>query len=122
MPKETFKNEKELVNYLIHLLNAKGHFVWRNNAGLIHLHYQNKKGQSSYRRLLVGVKGGSDILGISVDGKFIAVECKFGKYKTTFLQEEFLKEIEKRGGYAIVARSEDDLPEMLKNPPNVEKW
>lgn len=119
---ETFRNEKELVNYLIHLLNSKGNFVWRNNAGLIHLRYQNKKGQTKERRLLVGIKGGSDILGVAWDGKFIAIECKHGKYKTTFLQEEFLKEVRARGGYAIVARSEADLPEMLLNPPNLERW
>lgn len=109
----TFKNEKEFTNYIIHRLNTFGNFVWRNNAGLIHLRYQNKRGQMRSRRLLVGVKGGADILGVAKDGRFLAIECKTGSRKTTFLQEEFLREIRLRGGYALVISDREDYDELI---------
>lgn len=60
-----------------------------------------------------GVKGGSDILGIAKDGKFIAVECKIKGNKPTALQELFLDEIRSRGGYGIVAYDLKDVENIL---------
>lgn len=110
---EKFRNEKEFTQYIIHRLNSLGNFVWRNNAGMIHLRYQNKKGQSKYRRLLIGVKGGSDILGVDKQGKFLAIECKIGSRKTTYLQEEFIREINERGGIGLVISDRDDFEELI---------
>lgn len=61
-----------------------------------------------------GIKGGSDIIGVAKDGRFIAIECKHGSNKPTPHQVEFLNEIEVRGGYAVIARGVDDLPDDLK--------
>lgn len=114
------RNETELVRLIINTLNSAGHFVWRNNTGLMHMSYTDKKGKSKFRRFMAGIKGSSDILGIASDGKFIAIEAKYGYNKPTESQKAFLKEIDSRGGYAVVAKSVEDLPEMLKHPINSE--
>lgn len=116
MPEE-FKSEKEVVNYIIHLLNSKGSYVWRNNSGVVKI-----KQARGYRMWRAGITGSSDILGVAWDGKFIAIECKYGKNKPTERQLQFIKEVTDRGGYGVVAYGPDDLPEMLKNPPNIERW
>ena len=107
MPEE-FRNEKEVVNYLIHLLNSKGNYVWRNNSGIARAKYKGKT-----RMWRAGISGSSDILGIAKDGKFLAVECKYGYNKPSERQLMFLKEVEDRGGYAIVAYGPDDIPKEL---------
>jgi hypothetical protein len=105
--------EQELKTLIIHYLNAKGHFAWVNNSGLVRNTYKNKSGQIKERAWRAGVKGGSDILGIAKDGRFIAIECKVGTNKPTDLQEYFLDEIKRRGGYAIVAYTLDDVARYL---------
>lgn len=45
------------------------------------------------------------------DGKFLAVECKAGKGKTTALQERELQSIKDHGGVALVIR-EDNINEL----------
>lgn len=112
---ETFKNETELVNYLIHRLNAAGNFVWRNNTGAMPLFYTNKKGIQKRRFLHIGMKGASDILGVSKSGKFVGIEAKYGKNKTTQHQDLFLQEVTNRGGIAVIARSWEDIPDELKD-------
>ena len=50
-----------------------------------------------------------------VDGRFIAVECKAGKNKTTEIQDRNLIAIKKNGGIAVVVNENnlDELKEML---------
>jgi len=57
-----------------------------------------------------GRAGIPDIIGC-MNGKFIAIECKAGKGKTTALQERELEWIGDAGGFAFVAR-EDNLDEL----------
>ena len=105
---EEFKTEKQLVNYLIHRLNAAGNYVWRNNSGIARMVYKGKE-----RIWRAGVRGSSDIIGIAYNGRFIAIECKIGKNKVTPAQEQFLRTIDDLGGYALVARSEKDIAILL---------
>jgi len=105
--------ETRLVNLIINTLNGNGHFVWRNNSGVVKNSYTNKKGVSKQRMWRAGVKGGSDILGIAKNGRFIAIECKVKPNKPTVLQEAFLNTIESYGGYAIVAYSLEDIEPIL---------
>ncbi len=97
--------EQQLVNGLIAYLKLKGHYVWRQNTGSM----TTKEG----RFVKFGHKGISDILGIASDGKFIAVECKIGNNKPTEFQKDFLKEVEDRGGYAILAYKFEDVENVL---------
>lgn len=50
----------------------------------------------------MGRSGIPDIIGC-LNGKFIAIECKAGKGKTTALQERELLAISNHGGFAFVA-------------------
>jgi hypothetical protein len=58
----------------------------------------------------LGRSGIPDIIGC-YNGRFIAIECKAGKGKTTTLQERELQLIKDSGGFTFVAR-EDNLEEM----------
>lgn len=94
--------EQQLVTIIKNLLNCKGHFVWRNNSGVTRAIYKGKT-----RMWRSGVRGASDIIGISRDGKFIAIECKVKPNKATELQKEFLREVKSRGGIAGVVYKVD---------------
>ena len=62
-----------------------------------------------------GRAGIPDIIGC-MGGKFIAIECKAGKGKTTALQERELEWIADAGGFAFVARETnlDELKQLLE--------
>jgi hypothetical protein len=107
--KLTYKSEKEVVNSIIHYLIGKGHLVWRVNAGM------SEKTSTKGKRYMIRLapKGTSDIIGVAKDGRFIAVECKYGSNKTSMFQDMFLEDVRKRGGYAVVAYGIEDLPKEL---------
>ena len=101
--------EKHLVQQIIQYLNLKGHFVDRTNSGAVKV--TNKYGQEHRMRLAKG--GTADITGCSKVGKFIAIECKIRPNKPTALQEQYLSEVRRRGGIAIVAYSLEDVERLL---------
>lgn len=102
-------SEQNLVNTCIHYLNLKGCFVWRNNSGVTRASYTTKAGITKNRIWRSGIRGASDIIGVSKDGRFIAVECKIGKNTVNPNQAEFLREVASRGGIAVIVYSIDDL-------------
>lgn len=55
-----------------------------------------------------------DIIGAK-EGKFFAVELKFGKGKTTRLQDYVIEKIHKSGSGAIVARDVETVRAFLKS-------
>lgn len=59
---------------------------------------------------MYGAAGIPDIVAC-YHGKFIGIECKAGKGKTTALQEHNLKLIKEAGGVSIVVR--EDLTELI---------
>ena len=88
------------------LLNYRGHFLQRTNSGVIPIHNPNGKN----RFVKLAQAGTSDLTGIHRDnGRFIAIEVKIKPNKPTELQEQYLNEISKRGGIAIVAYSLEDV-------------
>lgn len=106
--------EQELVNLVISYLTLAGHFVWRNNSGVVKAESTNRYGQHKTRMWRAGLTGSSDVLGVSKNGKFIAIECKIGKNKPTLHQEVFLEEVNKRGGIAVVAYDIKDIEFLCK--------
>lgn len=58
-------------------------------------------------------KGVSDIIGI-YKGRFLAIEVKKPGAKPTNHQWNFLKAVHENGGIALVARSVEDVAEILK--------
>lgn len=107
--KSLVASEQSVVNACLDYLTWRGHFVWRNNSGFFTRDYTTKAGIHRRSATRVGKVGSSDIIGIAKDGKMIAVECKREGNVPTEQQESFLAEVKKRGGYAIVATSVDDL-------------
>lgn len=103
----TFLKETHLVQQVIQYLNFKGHFAWRNNTGA------TRAGKFNERFIRYGLPGSSDVLGVEkVTGRLIAVECK-AKTKPTPLQLDFLDQVKKRGGIALVAYALSDVEAIL---------
>jgi len=84
------------------LIQVKRCFVWRQNQG-------GMKTEKSFVRFTRGVTGISDIIGMTEDGRFLAVECKRIGKKATQQQQYFLDEVRARGGIAICADSIESL-------------
>lgn len=102
-------SETQLVRLCISYLLINGHYVWRNNSGVTRSSYTDKFGRKSERMWRSGMKGASDIIGVTRDGKFLAVECKIKPNKPTEAQEAFILEVSNRGGIAVLAYDIDDL-------------
>ena len=97
--------EQVLVNQVLAYLTLKKHYVWRQNTGAM----TTKEG----RFIKFGHKGISDVLGVARDGKMIAIECKIKPNKPTQFQVDFLDEIKRRGGYAVLAYELEDVQKVL---------
>lgn len=100
------KDEATVLQECLSYLKAMNIYAWRQNTGCA------KVGK---RFIRFSQKGVSDILGITKDGRFLAVECK--REKGGILsddQKTFLFNITKNGGVAIVVNSLESLIEKLK--------
>jgi hypothetical protein len=96
-------SEADLMRDIQVALSAKGHRVFRNNIGMC----QTREGQMI--RYGVCNPGGSDLIGWTKDGKFLAVEVKVGIRKLTPEQDNFLKAVIGAGGIGVCARSLKDV-------------
>lgn len=103
------KEESCLIKACLEVLNLQGYLALRNNSGLVFLQENGKT-----RAIRMGIRGASDIIACSPDGRFIAIECKTQKGRVTEMQKQFLTEIEKRGGVALVIRSVDELIDFIR--------
>lgn len=81
--------------------------VWRNNTGVLL--------DSNRRPVRFGLcVGSSDLIGLTRDGIFLAIECKRSVGgRVTEQQEHFLSCVRSMGGVAILARSGQDVTEGL---------
>lgn len=103
------KEESSLVKACINYLNYIGYLVLRNNSGLIIISSNGK-----HRAIKMGTVGSPDIIACSPKGQFVAIECKSNKGKITPSQKQFLDNVRKRGGLALVVRNIDDLIKGLE--------
>ena len=95
------KSEANIMNDCMIALSQAGCLIWRNNTGVL----KDKTG----RPIKFGLcKGGSDLIGIAKDGKFLAVECKTATGRIRPEQLTFIAAVQKAGGRAGVARSVED--------------
>lgn len=105
-------------NIMLALAEA-GCTVWRNETGCAYVgKVIHKAGQqvtlAGAAMLPFGLcKGSADIIGITPDGRFLAVEVKTKTGRTTDEQDNFISAVIKKGGVAGVARSPDDALELL---------
>jgi hypothetical protein len=98
--------EGAVVKVCLDYLKLRGAYVWRNNTGAL----RDKKN----RPVFFGRVGSSDIIGLLPGGRFIAVECKAPGGHPGEHQIEFLNQVEKMGGLAVIARSVEDLEKSLR--------
>jgi len=100
-------SEKEVQKTILDWLAWHKIFAWRNNSGCV---FSNYKGKT--RMIRIGCPGAPDIIGI-FKGLFLGIEVKAKKGKLRPEQKEFLDNIKKYGGIAIVAKSVEDVEESL---------
>lgn len=101
--------EKATQKLILEYLNNNKFYCWRNNTGMIFSEYKGKK-----RAWYAGMKGSSDIIGVAPNGKFIGIEVKGKGNKPSLSQQMFLAEVTKRGGYALVAYSLEDVVDFIE--------
>lgn len=62
-----------------------------------------------FKTVVCNRNGIPDIIGCTPEGRFFAIEVKFGANKASKLQEWNIQEIKQRGGIAFVAYSLDEV-------------
>ncbi len=94
--------EQGIQRAVLSYLRYRGIFCWKNNtAGIV------VKARNTY--IPSHAPGVADILGILKDGRFLAIEVKSPTGKVSPHQQQFLDEINARGGVAFVARSAEEV-------------
>jgi len=88
-------------------LSEAGCLIWRNNCGVL----KNEAGIPIRFGLCVG---SSDLIGITPDGRFLAVEIKTKTGRVRPEQQQFIDAIRRKGGIAGIARSVDDAIALLR--------
>lgn len=98
--------EMDIMRLIMVELSIRGCIIWRNNCGSL----KNAAGIPIKFGLCVG---SSDLIGISPDGRFLAVEVKTEKGKPTPDQIRFIEAVKRKGGIAGIARSPADAVALL---------
>jgi len=102
--------EADVIKAVASILDLSGIYFWRNSVGAVSF-----KASTGKRFVRFGFPGSADFLGITNDGRFLAVECKRPKGGVVSeKQKKFLANISARGGVALVVRSGEELIEKLK--------
>ena len=105
--------EREIQKAILTYLKSKGFVVFK------HLNVGIKKPNGSYIPLPAGDKGISDIIGCSPGikgmgkGQFISIEVKTVGGRPTPEQIDFMRRVRENGGIALLARSLDDVMDVL---------
>lgn len=101
--------EHEIQASILQYLELIGAVAVRVNAGMTFI-----EGEGGKRRAVRGApKGCADIL-CCWHGRYIAIEVKNYRGKTTPAQDDFLNRVRAAGGIAIVARCAEDVEHMLE--------
>ena len=102
-------SEKEIENSILDYLQTQKGFFWKNNTvGVYDPVKKTFRRQSKYC-----INGVADILGVDATVRFVAIECKSKRGKTSKAQDYFLQMVSKSGGKSFVARSVDDVKREL---------
>lgn len=90
------------------LAKSKTGFYWKNTSGGFHDGRTFRRHTSPF-----AIKGTSDILGVTCDGRFVALEVK-DKGKATDEQLAFIQKVKEMGGVGGVVRSCDQARKVLE--------
>jgi hypothetical protein len=91
---------------LLNLSQAKVATAWRVETGVA-------KSMDASRIISFGLKGCPDIVGLTPDGKFLAVEIKIGKDKLRPEQVAFKMMVLKNKGHYFIVKELNDIEEMI---------
>jgi hypothetical protein len=97
--------------FLLELSHSKLATAWQNDTGMARSFDTN-------RVVKFGLKGSSDVIGITRDGRFLAIEIKVGK---DFLKPEqiaFKLMVEKNNGLHFIIRNEDQIKDIINDIKN----
>jgi hypothetical protein len=98
--------EKVTQRHILAYLDHEGYLAWRNNSGLV-----NIRGHM----YAMAPAGSPDIVGMTKTGQWLGIEVKDIKTKQNPNQVMFQKKVELNGGLYIVARSLEDVKQVLEN-------
>lgn len=104
-------SETDLVRAIVKYLRVQGFYCWRQNTGAVRFQRGGGKKAGFVR---FGEPGISDILGVTLEGKFLAIEVKLPGNRPTPNQQEFLSKIKAFGGVAFVATCIEDVRDKLE--------
>ena len=100
-PHGSTEKHEHLVKLILVAVSSSGRAkVWANHTGM------------AYRRgrpIFFGLKGSADILGITCEGLFLAIEVKTGNSQQSSQQRNFEKMVKDNNGIYILARSVEDV-------------
>lgn len=109
----------KLTHQIMLALSEAGCIVWKNPTGtayqgrIIH-QTQNTITLADHRLVTFGLcVGGSDLIGIAPDGRFLGVEVKAGKDRELDEQRKFIEAVRRKQAYAGFARSVEDAISLL---------
>lgn len=111
--------ESDIQASIMIALSQAGCTVWRQNVGQGWAGKSQRLSTGSVvihdpRPLHAGLcVGSSDIIGITSNGQFLAVEVKSKLGRVSEDQQRFIDAIRRKGGIAGVARSVEDALELL---------
>lgn len=101
--------EQNIVDRCIDVLRQRGCYVWRQNSAALPV--KDSYGERTIR--CTSVNGVSDVIGLTPDGRFVAVECKRGGNGPSGDQQEFLNAVNRRGGLGLIVYDVVDLEQIL---------
>jgi len=101
------KQERDIINEILLRASERGHRLFRNNSGVA------KYPDGSSVKYGVGGTGGSDLIGWSRDGKFVALEVKTPGTRTSKEQRAFVDAAHRAGCIAEVVFSADEALALL---------
>lgn len=106
-------SETALVRQILQYLGwRRDVFCWRQNTGGANYTYTNKAGKTKTQYVKYGFAGMADIIGM-YNGRFLAIEAKFGKGEQKPPQQAFQHTVERFGGMYVIARSLQDVQDAL---------
>ena len=108
-------DERTVQEAILRYLALDRRVAWaeRFNTGAHVLEDTKPNGKKSRRFIKYAFKGCSDILGQTVDGRFLAVEVKARTGKQTTDQKRFLSQVNGNNGIGCVARSVEEVQHVL---------
>lgn len=111
--------ETKIQRAIMVAISEAGHTCWRNETGNFWtgkvIHKDNRTVTLANAMMIpCGLcKGSSDLIGLTSQGIFFAIEVKTAKGRTSKEQDAFLNRVREQGGIAGVARCPQDALDLL---------